>query len=187
MLSSYTKLEVNKIALLNKGSNRISEEMIYKNFDKDGIPVYSSATENEGLLGSVSKKCYDDFEKKGNAEELTWTTNGYAGVVFYRPNKYLYSVKCGRIVVRKKYKALINVKYLCYILNQITYKYKTSESNNGKLDIVHMAEIPVLLPVDRYGNIDLVKQNEIVELYDKLLVIKRKLMLEIKKIKHLVG
>ncbi len=187
ILSSYTKLKVSKIALLNKGSSRISEEMIYKNFDKDGIPVYSSATENEGLMGSVSKKCYDDFEKKGNAEELTWTTNGYAGVVFYRPNNYLYSEKCGRIVMRKKYKNLINVKYLCYILNQITYKYKTSESNNGKLDIVHMLDIPVLLPVDKNGRIDLVKQNEIVELYDKLTLIKNGLMSESNKINHLIG
>ena len=187
MLSSYIKLEVSKIALLNKGSNRISEEMIYINFDKEGIPVYSSATENEGLMGKVSKKCYDDFEKKGNAEELTWTTNGYAGVVFYRSNNYLYSEKCGRIVIRKKYKNLINVKYLCYILNQITYKYKTSESNNGKLDIVHMSEIPIPLPVDKNRGIDLTKQNQIVELYDKLLNEKRKLILEREKVKQLIG
>lgn len=187
LLDNYIKLEVGKIALLNKGSNHISEEMIYKNFDKDGIPVYSSATENEGLMGKVSQKCYGDFEKKGNAEELTWTTNGYAGVVFYRSSNFLYSEKCGRIVIRKKYKNLINVKYLCYMLNQITYKYKTSESNNGKLDIVHMSEIPVLMPVDRKGNIDLARQNEIVELYDKLGIIKNKLMFEIKKINQLLG
>lgn len=186
-LSRYIKLEVNKIALLNKGSNLISEEMIYKNFDKGGIPVYSSATENDGLMGTVSKKCYDDFEKKGNAEELTWTTNGYAGVVFFRTNNYLYSEKCGRIVIRKKYKELINVKYLYYILNQITYKYKTSESNNGKLDIVHMSEIPVKLPVDKNGNIDLAKQNEIVELYDKLVVMRRGLMIQAERINYLVG
>jgi type I restriction enzyme S subunit len=82
---------------------------------------------------------------------------------------------------------LINVKYLCYILNQITYKYKTSESNNGKLDIVHMLDIPVLLPVDKNGRIDLVKQNEIVELYDKLTLIKNGLMSESNKINHLIG
>ena len=34
LIICYTKLKVSKIALLNKGSNRISEEMIYKNFDK---------------------------------------------------------------------------------------------------------------------------------------------------------
>lgn len=186
-LNNYKRLKVGKFALLNKGSNRISEEMIYKNFEKEGVPVYSSATENEGLMGMVSMECYCNFEKKGNAEELTWTTNGYAGVVFYRQNNYLYSEKCGRIVVRKKYKDLINVKYLCYVLNQITYKYKTSESNNGKLDIVHMSEIPVLLPTDENGNIDLLKQNEIVELYDKLINMKRNLLLVTKKINQLVG
>lgn len=186
-LSSYIELKVNQIALLNKGSNCISEEMIYNNFDKDGIPVYSSATENEGLMGRVSEKCYNDFEKKGNAEELTWTTNGYAGVVFFRSTNYLYSEKCGRIVIRKKFKERINIKYLYYVLNQITYQYKTSESNNGKLDIIHMSEIPVRLPIDQKGDIDLVKQNEIVELYDKLLGMKKGLLLEAEKIRQLIG
>lgn len=186
-LDKYIIEDVNTIAVLNKGSNKISEEMIYRNFEMRGIPVYSSATEDEGLMGRVSSECYEEFEKRGNAGELTWTTNGYAGVVFYRESDYLYSEKCGRIVIRKKYKKLVDIKYLYYLLNQITYKYKTAESNNGKLDIVHMSTIPVILPIDKDGNIDIKKQKQIVSIYDNLIAMRKDLLSCSKKMKCLVN
>lgn len=172
----YDIKTVNEIALLNKGSNRISEEAIYRNFDANGYPVYSSATENNGLMGRVKKEYFDAFHKKGNAGELTWTTNGYAGMVFYRDTDYLYSEKCGRIVMRREFQKLINPKYLMLYLNQITYKYKTAESNNGKLDIIHMSNIPVKLPLDAEGNISIDIQNSIVETYSKLWNMESKLV-----------
>lgn len=168
VIDKYVEYPMEKIALMNKGSNRISEEMIYLNFDKDGIPVYSSATEHDGLMGKVSVNCFDKFDKKGSPNELTWTTNGYAGVVFFRDTEYLYSEKCGRIVIRKEYKDLVLPRYLMYILNQITHKYKTSESNNGKLDIIHMSNIPIQLPINEKGNIDITIQNKIVGVYQKI-------------------
>lgn len=166
-LKNTKQFIMNDIALFNKGSNKISEESIYQNFDKDGIPIYSSATENKGLMGKVSKSYYKNMDKKGNKGELTWTTNGYAGVVFYRDTNYLYSEKCGRIIIRKDYKNFINPKFLMYQLNNITYKYKTSESNNGKLDIIHMKHIPILLPIEN-DNISIDIQNKVVEQYEKL-------------------
>lgn len=176
-LSDYITLTMSEISILNKGSNQISEEMIYKNNDPLGIPVYSSATENNGLMGRISTKCYDKFHKKGLANELTWTTNGYAGRVFYRNSNYLYSEKCGRIVIREEYKQKILPEYLCFILNQITYKYKTSESNNGKLDIIHMEKIPVKIPINKNGEIDIDYQKQIVNLYKKLELLENKLFM----------
>jgi len=171
-IENYQVITMEKIALLNKGSNKISEENIYNNFKKDGIPVYSSATINEGLMGTVSQDFFNNSNKQGKASELTWTTNGYAGVVFYRETDYLYSEKCGRIILRNNYQEIINPKYLKIYLNQITYKYKTAESNNGKLDILHMSNIPVKLPINIDGKIDINIQNLIVGKYEKLLKIK---------------
>lgn len=181
-LDNCVSLTMSEIAILNKGSNRISEEMIYKNYDYKGIPVYSSATENEGLMGVVSQKCYDGFHKQGKDKELTWTTNGYAGKVFYRNTDYLYSEKCGRIVIRQQYHNKILPKYLCYMLNQITYKYKTSESNNGKLDIIHMENIPVKIPINSDGAIDVACQKKIIKLYEQLEQYIEKLLSANKKI-----
>lgn len=176
---------MNDIALLNKGSNKISEESIYQNYDANGIPVYSSATENKGLIGKVSKSFYDSLDKKGNKGELTWTTNGYAGVVFYRDTNYLYSEKCGRIQIRKDFKDLINPKFLMYQLNTITYKYKTSESNNGKLDIIHMKHIPIKLPVEN-NKITIEIQNRAVEQYEKLETMKKDLLKTLNEIDNLL-
>lgn len=174
-LKSFEEVTVDKIALLNKGSNKISEKMIYENYDLEGIPVYSSATENNGLMGKITLECYDNFNKKGNENELTWATNGYAGKVFYRDTKYLYSEKCGRIIIREEYKDKILPKFLCYMLNQVTYKYKTSESNNGKLDIIHMEKIPVKVPLNENGLFDIDMQNKIVRIYDKIVALENNL------------
>lgn len=176
-LPKYITLPMSEITLLNKGSNKISEEMIYKNNDPQGIPVYSSATENNGLMGKISITCYEKFHKQGKANELTWATNGYAGKVFYRDTNYLYSEKCGRIVIREQYKDKILPQYLCIILNQTTYKYKTSESNNGKLDIIHMEKIPIDIPIKADGEIDIELQKEIIVLYKKIKFIEEKLTL----------
>lgn len=184
--SNYKEYRVEKIAILNKGSNKVSEEMIYQNHDLHGIPVYSSATENNGLMGKVKEECFRNFDKQGSATELTWTTNGYAGVVFYRESDYLYSEKCGRIVIRKEYRNLISSKYLLYILNQITYKYKTSESNNGKLDIIHMSNIPVQIPIDEDGEIDINIQNNIVSQYERIEKIKNNLENSLLQIDRLI-
>lgn len=167
LLQEFKEYKMKDITLLNKGSNKISEENIYNNFEKNGIPIYSSATENNGLMGTVSKQYYESIDKKGTKGELTWTTNGYAGKVFYRDTDYLYSEKCGRIVIRKEFKDLINPKFLMYQLNTITWKYKTAESNNGKLDIIHMNEIPIKLPISN-NQISIEKQNEIVAIYEQL-------------------
>lgn len=185
-LKRYVELSMSEIALLNKGSNRISEENIYKAYKKNGIPIYSSATQKDGLMGTVNEKFYNSIEKKGKKGELTWTTNGYAGKVFYRDTKYLYSEKCGRIVLKEKYKKTINNKYLMYYLNQITYKYKTSESNNGKLDIIHMSNIPVKIPVDEQGNINIKEQERIVNMYEQLSILQKKLSLLSKKMEEII-
>ena len=135
------------LSTLNKGSNTISEQMIYEHYSHNSIPVFSSATHNKGLMGYVSTSYFDNQAvKRGNANELTWSTNGNAGKVFFRDAPYLYSEKCGRIVIKEEYIEKINKRYLQMFLNQNSYKYTTSTANNGKLDIVHMAHIPVVIP-----------------------------------------
>lgn len=178
----YRIYKMNQISLLNKGSNQISEKMIYENYDNNGIPIFSSSTLNNGLMGKVSYECYKNFHKKGNKKELTWVTNGYAGKVFYRDTDFLYTEKCGRIVIRNEYIEKILPKFLCYILNQITYSYKTSESNNGKLDIIHMENVLVPIPINSNDEIDIDIQKKIIKEYEKLEFLKEKLTSILKEI-----
>ena len=170
-LNEFQNYKMQELTLLETGSTKISEKMIYENFDKNGVPIYSASTRNQGLMGKVSKKTYDNFEKQGNEDELTWTTNGYAGTVFYRDKKYLFSEKCGRIQVKERYKNIIFVKYLYFVLNQRAYQYSTLNSNNAKLEKSMMKLISVPIPI-KNGNIDIEKQKEIISIYEKILKIK---------------
>lgn len=96
-LNEFQNYKMQELTLLETRATKISEKMIYENFDKNGVTIHSASTRNQGLMGKVSKKTYDNFEKQGNENKLTWTTNGYAGTVFYRDKKYLFSEKCDRI------------------------------------------------------------------------------------------
>lgn len=162
------RMPLEQITLLNKGSNLISEEIIYKNYQKYGTPVYSSATNNGGIMGYVSNDFYNKFNKKGHKDELTWSTNGNAGMVFYHDKDYLYSEKCGRLILKDNYIKKVNLRYLQLYLNQNTYKYVTSSANNGKLDIVNMKNIPIILPPKEI-------QDNIAEKYIQLSLLKNKL------------
>jgi len=167
-LENCASYKIDQLCLLNKGSNKISEEMLYLNHDSNGVPVYSSAVLKDGLMGRVSKTVFDKFEKKGSAGELTWTTNGNAGVVFIRNDNYLYSEKCGRMQLRTQYVGRINLKYVQIVLNQITSKFRTAESNNGKLEILHMSNIEIPIPIMKSKEIDIKTQNYIVALYEEI-------------------
>ena len=76
----------------------------------------------------------------------------------------------------------VSLKFLCYILNQITYSYKTSESNNGKLDIIHMENVLVPIPISSNDEIDIDIQKKIIKEYEKLEFLKEKLTSILKEI-----
>src|SRR3972149_7318645 len=58
-------------------------------------PVYSSQTENNGVMGYLNTY---DFEGK----YVTWTTDGAnAGTVFYREGKFNCTNVCGTIKLKK--------------------------------------------------------------------------------------
>lgn len=150
--------------------NVISEEDIYRNFDIDGIPIYSSQTSNQGCMGRVNKAFYDISDKKGEAGTLTWTTDGYAGRVFYRDHEYLYTNVCGKLKLKKDIDPKsINLKYIAYCLNQITHIYRNAEGNNAKLMSNQMENIEIVIP-------SIEEQNAFVEQYEKLEKMKRNLV-----------
>lgn len=147
----------------------INEVDIYK-YNGEDIPVYSSSTSNNGLMGKIDKKYKDIFSSKGESGDLTWTTNGYAGTVFLRDTNFLMTEKCGKLVIKHEYIKKINSKWLEIYLNSVTKQYVTSQGGNGKLEKSQMDNIPVKLE-------DIELQNKIVEKYLK----KQKLIESLKK------
>lgn len=150
----------------------INEVDIYK-YNGEDIPVYSSSTSNNGLMGKIDKKYIHIFTSTGEAGNLTWTTNGYAGTVFLRDSNFLMTEKCGKLVIREEYKEKINPKWLEIYLNSITKQYVTSQGGNGKLEKSQMDNIPIEIA-------DIEIQNDIVKKY----IQKQNLIKSMKKIRQ---
>ncbi|MGV1740423.1 restriction endonuclease subunit S [Mycoplasmoides pneumoniae] len=112
----------------------ITKEYIKNNSGK--YPVYSPATTNNGELGFINTY---DFA----GEYVTWTTNGYAGVVFYRNGKFSASQDCGVLKVRNKE---INAQFLAFALSLKTPQFVHNLGSRPKLNRKVVAEISLDFP-----------------------------------------
>ena len=100
-------------------------------------PVYSSQTENHGIMGRIDTYMYD-------GEYLTWTTDGAnAGTVFYRNGKFNITNVCGLL---KQKSADICLAYLYHFLSVRAKDYVNSGMGNAKLMSNVMGSIKVFLP-----------------------------------------
>lgn len=113
----------------------ISKDFIREN--QGEFPVYSSQTENDGALGTIST-----FDYEG--EYLTWTTDGAnAGFVFYRNGKFSITNVCGLLKPKNKH---ISIRYLYFVLGITASKYVSKGMGNPKLMSNTMAKIKVQIP-----------------------------------------
>ena len=100
-------------------------------------PVYSSQTENNGVMGYLNTY---DFE----GQYVTWTTDGAnAGTVFYREGKFNCTNVCGTI--QPKNWEQIELKFLPYFLNLGT-RFSVRLDINPKLMNNMMSKIPLVIP-----------------------------------------
>ncbi|RIY33675.1 hypothetical protein CJP74_01330 [Psittacicella melopsittaci] len=74
-------------------------------------PVYSSQTLNNGVIGYYKQYLFENA--------ITWTTDGYAGRVTYRPGKF-YSTNVNGVLI--SHRGLAN-KVIAEALNRVAHKY----------------------------------------------------------------
>ena len=137
--------------------------------DNKGIyPVYSSQTENDGILGTISTYMYD-------GEYLTWTTDGAnAGSIFYRLGKFNITNVCGLLKILNDD---IITKYIYYILEYKAKEYVNSGMGNPKLMSHMVAKIKIPVP-------PLPVQEEIVRILDTFSELTSELTSELNKRKQ---
>ncbi|MCR4753412.1 MAG: restriction endonuclease subunit S [Candidatus Saccharibacteria bacterium] len=125
-----------------------------KDFIRDNAgeyPVYSSQTENNGMLGCINTYKYD-------GDYLTWTTDGAnAGTVFRRSGKFSVTNVCGLLKVKD---STVSNDYLYYILSNTAKNYVNSGMGNPKLMSNVMARIKVPIPDNK-------EQQRIVDVLDR--------------------
>ncbi|MEA4191340.1 restriction endonuclease subunit S [Mycoplasma sp. 2248] len=139
-------IQLSKIAKLFRG-DVISKDFIRQNPGE--YPVYSSQTLNNGELGKISKYKFD-------GEYVSWTTDGYAGTVFYRSGKFNVTNICGLIDVNK---SIILPKYLYFYLSVNLDKYVNKTFSNAKLMANQVKDVQVTFP-------NLEKQKKIVNILE---------------------
>ena len=89
--------------------------------DPGDYPIYSSQTENEGVMGSISTY---DFDGK----YITWTTDGAnAGTVFARQGRFNCTNVCGTL--KAKNPARTDIKFVTYTLSLATAEFVRHDIN----------------------------------------------------------
>ena len=139
---------------LGEFANISRGKIMSKDYLKENIgeyPVYSSQTENNGQMGSISTYMYD-------GEYLTWTTDGAnAGTVFFRSGKFSITNVCGLIDVKN---SNIIPKFLYYYLYKEAPNHVKAGMGNPKLMSNVMSNIKLPVP-------PLAVQHRIVHILDR--------------------
>ena len=127
--------EVRKVKYIFKiGRGRVISKEELENNGK--YPVFSSQTENNGILGYINTFDYD-------YPQLTWTTDGVnAGTIFLRTGKYNCTNICGTLKPIKKE----NLNFLKYSLQFASKFYKRPDTNGAKIMNNEMANIIIIYP-----------------------------------------
>ena len=153
-------IRLDEICNISRGKV-ISKDYILSN---PGIyPVYSSQTENDGVLGMINTYMYD-------GEYLTWTTDGArAGSVFYRNGKFNITNVCGLISIKENW---VKTKFLFYFLELEAPKYVSSGMGNPKLmsNVISCIKVPIL-PLEI--------QNKIIHILDNFTELTAELIAEL--------
>lgn len=109
----------------------------YINNNRGAFPVYSSQTQNNGVLGTVDSYMFD-------GRYLTWTTDGaYAGSIFYRNGRFSITNVCGLLDVADDE---LNIKYLYYALKEPAKRAVYHGMGNPKLMSNQMSNIEIPVP-----------------------------------------
>ncbi|WP_220200928.1 restriction endonuclease subunit S [Mesomycoplasma hyorhinis] len=110
------------------GGGFVSKYEIQNNPGK--YPVYSSQTTNNGTMGYISSYKYD-------LECLTWTTRGYAGVVFYRNEKFSVS-NSGLLIFKRN--IIYNYRYFLFVFQMADIQKSMTEGNIPQFTVEMMKE-----------------------------------------------
>lgn len=157
-----------KIAILRRGRVMSKEYLVEHAGD---LPVYSSQTAREGMIGKI-----DTFDFDG--EFVSWTTDGAnAGTVFHRTGKFSITNVCG--VIKSNGAKPLNLKFLYYWLIREAPKHVVSGMGNPKLMSHQVEKILTPIPCPEDPQKSLAIQGEIVRILDAFTALTAELTAEL--------
>ena len=110
---------------------------------------------------------------------MTYNIDGLAGYVFYHEGRFSLSEKVRPLVIKEEYADKVNPLYLKQVLEPIFRSHvKGRKGENGKneytkLNTSMIKYLEVVLPLTSSGEIDLEKQNQIIQNSQTILEMKK--------------
>lgn len=146
----WEQRKINEIFKITRGYVLAANKTTSNKDDKYKYPVYSSQTQNNGLMGYYKEYLFDTA--------ITWTTDGAnAGTVKYRDGKFYCTNVCGVLLSQEGYAN----KMISEALNNIAWKH-VSKVGNPKLMNNVMSDIQITIPKD------LKEQKQMSDLFNNL-------------------
>ena len=174
--SKTTSIKVVDLFDLTVSTNSSKFTKTFVKENAGDIPVYGASSDNLPSYGYVKDNAVI-IDKDGKHEFpvryfencLTYNIDGLAGYVFYHEGRFSLSEKVRPLVIKEEYASKINPLYLRQVLEPIFRSHvKGRKGENGKneytkLNTSMIKDLEVVLPLTSSGEIDLVKQNQIVK------------------------
>jgi len=187
---NYKKIKIIELFNIRQGNAFYTKKRILGNGWKGDIPVFSSNTQDNGLLMrmDISKiKPNDLFYQHC----LTWSVDGYAGKLFIRnkdnvnnekKKEYFFTINNHSGILLPKEEGL-SLEYILFALQPYFFE-KSKGYGNKKLGTNQIIDIKIPIPVKPSGKFDLEAQKEIADKYKKIEEIKKTIDIELKKIEE---
>lgn len=166
--------EVRKIKLDNlfnfsipSNGSWFTKSFINKN--KGNIPVYGATKiPDEVSYGYI----IDNLSNVKYFENcLTYNIDGTAGYIFYRRGRFSLSEKVKPLILNEEFKGKVDLNYLKYVLEPLfRRKVKGRKGENGKNEYTKLyapmiQNLEIEIPINKNGDFDLKKQQDIANKY----------------------
>ena len=142
----------------------------------DNLPSYGYVKDNAVIVDRDGKR---EFPVRYFENCLTYNIDGLAGYIFYHEGRFSLSEKVRPLVIREEYASEVNPLYLKQVLEPLFRSHvKGRKGENGKneytkLNASMIENLEVVLPLTSSGEIDLEKQNQIVQNSQTILEMKK--------------
>lgn len=175
-LVSYLVEDIFESPPTNSGLKKIHVSQIKT--DEFNIPVYSASKEENLVFGWAS----NDSKWKKYENVLTWNKDGSSSYVFYRKDKFIPYEKVKLLQLKENFSTCLYDYLKIVIQNRMISE---GFGFNHKCSMDRVMKLDISIPYDEVGNIDVAKQIEIAEKYQKTEQIKKDISDELNKIANI--
>lgn len=166
----YKTVKLAKVFDFEKSKNSsavLTKDACFSKDFKGDIPVYSATKLETKFHGKIKDNLPGVFYSENC---LTITKNGTVGILYYRDHRFATTGDVLPLVIDEDLKHSLSYDYLKETIYQVLLDKGYNWANKLKPEIIKSLEIEI--PVDEFGNYDLVAQNKIVKVQHEIASVK---------------